>query len=206
MSTTETEKEIEVVTGTIEGVTQKKPDTWQVEVRPDGSQYTKKLWSKDAELVSSLTEKLGQHGGFVCGASYWTNQDGKQVRSLWINTLDGNAEAGVQNAPPATTPDTAPAAVAAQATANLGAHLKADAMTKEEWARKDSAIHKMACIKTAADALKHTLPSAPTDEDIAAYLRNVSTLTLAWHRSVLAERDDPAGESVPFSQGAADHG
>ena len=31
-------------------------------------------------------------------------------------------------------------------------------MSKEEWARKDSAIHKMACIKTAADALKHTVP------------------------------------------------
>ena len=73
-----------------------------------------------------------------------------------------------------------------------------DAMTKEEWARKDSAIHKMACIKTAADALKHTLPSDPSADDIAKYLGRVSTLSSAWHRSVLAERNDPTGEDVPF--------
>jgi hypothetical protein len=75
-------------------------------------------------------------------------------------------------------------------------------MSKEEWARKDSAIHKMACIKTAADALKHTLPSGQgselTTEDLNQYLARVTHLSLAWHRQVLAERDDPTGESVPF--------
>jgi hypothetical protein len=73
-----------------------------------------------------------------------------------------------------------------------------EGMSKEEWARKDSAIHKMACIKTAADALKHTLPSDPSAEDISKFLTRVSTLSSAWHRSVLAERDDPTGEDVPF--------
>lgn len=71
-------------------------------------------------------------------------------------------------------------------------------MTKEEWARKDSAIHKMACIKTAADALKHTVPADPSLEDLNMFLQRVTHLSLAWHRQVLAERDDPAGEDIPF--------
>jgi hypothetical protein len=71
-------------------------------------------------------------------------------------------------------------------------------MSKEEWARKDSAIHKMACIKTAADALKHTMPSEPSVDDLAKFLSRVTDLSLAWHRQVLAERDDPTGENVPF--------
>lgn len=102
MSATE-EREIEVVTGTIEGVIQKKPDTWQVEVRPDGSQYTKKLWTKDAELVSSLSAKLGQAGAFVCSASYWTNNSGTQVRSLWINAEGAEAVASAPQSAPAPT-------------------------------------------------------------------------------------------------------
>ena len=183
MSEQTPEREIEIVAGVIEGVTQKKPDTWQVAVKPDGSQYTKNLWTKDSELVSALTAKLGQAGAFVCSASYWTNASGTQVRSLWINQ-EGTEGVTVEPAQTRATPGTAPKA--------------ADAMTKEDWQRKDSAIHKMACIKTAADALKHTLPSDPSTEDLNTYLGRVIHLSVAWHRSVLAERDDPAGEDVPF--------
>jgi hypothetical protein len=71
-------------------------------------------------------------------------------------------------------------------------------MSKEEWARKDSAIHKMACIKAAADALKHTIPSDPTPEDLGKFKERVFLLTYHWHTSVIAERDDPTGENVPF--------
>jgi len=181
----ETEREIEVVQGTIEGVTQKKPDTWQVEVRPDGSQYTKKLWTKDSELVSSLSAKLGQAGAFVCSASYWTNQAGAQVRSLWVNSLSDGTE-------------NVPERVATPAAAPKVAQGVSEGMTKEEWARKDSAIHKMACIKTAADALKHTVPADPTTEDLNTFNSRVIHLALVWHRSVLAERDDPAGDDIPF--------
>lgn len=73
-----------------------------------------------------------------------------------------------------------------------------EGLTKEEWARKDSAIHKMACIKTAADALKHTVPSDPSAEDVQKFLSRVTILVTAWHRLVLAERDDPAGDGIPF--------
>jgi len=72
------ERETELVVGTIGGITQKKADTWTVAVSPDGSQYAKNLWTKDADLVESLSAKLGQIGAFVCGASYWS-KDGKQI-------------------------------------------------------------------------------------------------------------------------------
>jgi hypothetical protein len=42
------------------------------------------------------------------------------------------------------------------------------------------------------------VPSDPTPEDLTQFLSRVTTLTLAWHRQVLAERDDPTGENVPF--------
>ena len=182
------ERETELVVGTIGGITQKKADTWTVAVSPDGSQYAKNLWTKDAELVESLSTKLGQIGAFVCGASHW-EKDGKQIRSLWITSADTNEDAADRVATPS-----APVQAQAQAPAPRGS----DGMTKEEWARKDSAIHKMACIKTAADALKHTLPSDPSADDMAKYLSRVAQLATAWHRSVLAERDDPTGEDVPF--------
>ena len=189
------ERETELVVGTIGGITQKKADTWTVQVTTEGSRYAKNLWTKDAELVESLQTKFGQIGAFVggLGAPYTVN--GKEVRSWWIESADtkdsieqdGNALERVA------TPS-APVQAQAQAPAPRGS----DGMSKEEWARKDSAIHKMACIKTAADALKHTLPSDPSADDMAKYLSRVAQFSTAWHRSVLAERDDPTGEDVPF--------
>jgi hypothetical protein len=190
------EREIELVAGTIGGITQKKADTWTVAVTPADSQYAKNLWTKDVDLVESLSAKIGQAGAFVCGASYW-ERDGKQVRSLWIDSVE-NADA-VEAVSSVATP-----AAASQAAAETAVRMIAKAapsgegMSKEEWARKDSAIHKMACIKTAADALKHTIPSDPSYEDLNKYLERSVHLASAWHRSVLAERDDPTGEDVPF--------
>jgi spore cortex formation protein SpoVR/YcgB (stage V sporulation) len=183
------EREIELVAGTIGGITQKKADTWTVAVTPSDSQYAKNLWTKDVDLVESLSAKIGQAGAFVCGASYW-ERDGKQVRSLWIDSVE-NADA-VEAVSSVATP------VAAARPAAPQAKPSTDGMSKEEWARKDSAIHKMACIKTAADALKHTLPSDPSNDDLLAFLGRCSTLYRAWHRAVLAERDDPTGEDIPF--------
>lgn len=185
MSETTTERETEVVQGTIEGVTQKKPDTWQVVIRPEGSQYTKNLWTKNGELVTALTAKLGQSDAFVCHASYWTNNSGQQVRSLWI------AHEGAESAPQGN-------GAAAQPVTRPKAQSGSDAMTKEDWAAKDAAIHKMACVKVAAGALTHTLPSDPTDADLTRFLERVLFLVEPLHRVVLAERDDPAGSDIPF--------
>jgi hypothetical protein len=189
------EREIELVAGTIGGITQKKADTWTVAVTPEGSQYAKNLWTKDADLVVSLGAKLGEHGAFVCGASYWTMNDGTQVRSLWIDSVaDGTENVPERVATPAA------AAPDPKTLANVinSPSKSSSEMSKEEWARKDSAIHKMACIKTAADALKHTVPSDPSAEDLSKFLDRVFTLTYRWHQSVIAERDDPTGEGVPF--------
>ena len=188
---TETEREIELVSGTIGGITQKKADTWTVAVTPEGSQYAKNLWTKSADLVEALSTKLGDHGAFVCSASYWTMQDGKQVRSLWIQS-EAN---GTENVPERVA---TPVPAAKGYTQEAAAKVISEQMSKEDWARKDSAIHKMACIKTAADALKHTIPSDPTSEDLGRFIARCVTLTQAWHRAVLAERDDPAGEDIPF--------
>jgi hypothetical protein len=182
------ERETELVAGTIGGITQKKADTWTVAVLPDGSQYSKNLWTKDVDLVESLAAKIGQHGAFVCGASYW-EKDGKKIRSLWIDALSDGSEAPDSVA----TPDTAPRAASPQKPAQADG-----GMSKEEWARKDSAIHKMACIKTAAAVLTHTLPSDPSTDYLNTFLERVFHLSYSWHRNVIAERDDPTGENVPF--------
>ena len=198
---TETEREIELVSGTIGGITQKKADTWTVAVTPEGSQYAKNLWTKSADLVEALQAKLGDHGAFVCSASYWTMNDGKQVRSLWIQSEADEYEQQVPDRILGTDlnkPRTTPVPAAKGYHAEAAAKVISEGMSKEDWARKDSAIHKMACIKTAADALKHTIQSEPTTESLNKFNERVLHLALAWHRSVLAERDDPAGEDVPF--------
>ena len=186
------EREIELVAGTIGGITQKKADTWTVAVTVDGKAQPRNLWTKDADLIESLQGKFGQQGAFVCGASYWDHPQHGQVRSLWIDSVE-NAD-GVEAVSSVATPEAAAKAAAPQTRAQSAS----EAMSKEEWARKDSAIHKMACIKTAAAALAHTMPSDPTEDDLGLFLRRCLTLSSAWHRSVLAERDDPTGEDVPF--------
>jgi hypothetical protein len=184
----EQEKEQELVAGTIGGITQKKADTWTVAVTPEGSQYAKNLWTKSTSLVEALQAKLGQHGAFVCNASYWTMNDGKQVRSLWIESeADGTENVPERVATPAAAPPTR--------------HVtdKGDSeMSKEEWARKDAAIHHSALIKAAADALKHTVPAEPSKEQLNVFATNVLYVARQWLSVVLATRDDPAGEDVPF--------
>ena len=193
MSTTE-QKETELVAGIIGGITQKKADTWTVAVSVEGLQNPKNLWTKDSKLIDSLRNKFGEHGAFVCNASYWQHPQHGQVRSLWIDDVseDGSDYDGQQ--PEEATQRVATPAPAAKAATNSGG----DGMTKDEWARKDSAIHKMACIKTAADALKHTVPSEPTTGQLNEFVTRTMFIAIQWHRSVLAERDDPAGENIPF--------
>jgi hypothetical protein len=189
------EKEQELVSGTIVGITQKKADTWTVQVTPPGANYAKNLWTKDAALVEALASKIGQEGTFVgsLGAPYMVQ--GKEVRSWWIQSAgpDGEMVSNVSVKAPErdVTPAAAPQAPRSGSGVTLAKPKPSGEMTKEEWARKDSA-------KTAADALKHTVPSDPTSEDLAKFLERSYTLALAWHRSVIAERDDPTGEAVPF--------
>lgn len=186
MSETDTEREVEIVTGTIKGVIVKGVDKWQVEVQPDGSEYTKKLWTKDAALVEAIPPKIGQAGAFVCGASYWTNNDGKQVRSLWIQQ-EGTDGVTIE----------APESPRRVATPKAAVSQGSDGMSKEEWARKDSAADKRACIAIAVSALTHTMTSDPTPEDLRVFAERVKTLSHNWHLQVEAVRNGDERD-VPF--------
>ena len=83
-------EETEVVAGEIKAILQRAADKWQVEVQPSGSNYTKKLWTKDAEVIAGLSSRLGENERFLCNASHWTNSEGRDVRSLWIHQVGGD--------------------------------------------------------------------------------------------------------------------
>jgi len=85
------ERETEQIIGTVSGIVQKGPDKWQAVVVPDGSQYAKNLWTKDAGLIGSLSQMIGQRLAFACNISHWNMQDGTPVRSLWIDVVGAAA-------------------------------------------------------------------------------------------------------------------
>jgi hypothetical protein len=182
--------ETKVVTGTLAGIMEKANDWRELHIAIPGKQYPVKMSTKKEELVV-LARAAGEN------VMEWTytesdsgtpnpHKPGTNYLNRYFEGVAPVGSGGAQTAPAATgAPAAAPAPPAGQ-------------MSKEEWARKDSAIHKMACVKAAADALKHTVPSDPSTEDLNVYSGRVMHLALAWHRSVIAERDDPTGEDVPF--------
>jgi hypothetical protein len=86
------ERETEQIIGTVSGIVQKGPDKWQAVVIPDGSQYAKNLWTKDAGLIGSLSQMIGQRLAFACNISEWIHQSsGQPVRSLWIDAVGAAA-------------------------------------------------------------------------------------------------------------------
>jgi len=91
----------QVVTGVIQGIVQKGPDKWQVEVNT-GQQNPRRLWTKDQNLVAQLSTMIGQSTSFLCGESHWTNQSGAPVVSLWINGVGpaGGFQNQTQQLPP----------------------------------------------------------------------------------------------------------
>lgn len=170
--------------GKVGALIEKKAGWHTVEISVPGKQYPVKADTKLEPLLKQVREI--RDGDLIATFTI------SETESENINPNSGKPyierrlekiELGAQNAPNANGSPTTEAQ---------------GGMTKEEWARKDSAIHKMACIKAAADALKHTIPSTPTADDLGTYGSNVMTLALRWHRSVIAERDDPTGEDVPF--------
>jgi hypothetical protein len=85
--TQQQERETEQVVGVVTGIVQKGADKWQAAVAPDGSQYAKNLWTKDAQLVAYLSSQIGNRLAFACNVSHWAMQDGTPVRSLWIDQV-----------------------------------------------------------------------------------------------------------------------
>lgn len=175
------------VTGRCEEVAEK--NGWTAFSVDVGTQYPVRLSTKLDPLIELGRAAVKDGGVFTW--TYKESQGGENPHkpgTFYTNRyLSGVEKAveGTEGASPAT-------GASGQASA------PPSGMSKEEWARKDSAIHKMACIKTAADALKHTIPSEPSTADLNQFSAHVLHLALAWHRSVLAERDDPTGEDIPF--------
>lgn len=87
MSTYTQERETEQIVGVVTGVVHKGEDKYQAVVMPDGSQYTKNLWTKDQNMVTYLSSQIGNRIAFLCNASHWQRQDGQSVRSLWIDQV-----------------------------------------------------------------------------------------------------------------------
>lgn len=175
--------------GTLAGIMEKTGGWHEIHVSLPGKEYPLKVSTKKQELVE-LARAAGEE---VMEWTYTERDSGNpnphRPGENYINRyfegvapISGDAQEQAQVQQTRTTP-----AAASQ-----------DGMTKEEWARKDSAIHKMACFKAAAEALKHTIPSDPSYEDLNKFLERTVHVGTAWHRSVLAERDDPTGQDVPF--------
>ena len=193
--------ETKTVTGTLAGIMEKTGDWRELHVAVPGKQYPVKMSTKKEELVQ-LARAAGEN------VMEWTyteqdsgtpnpHQPGKNYINRYFEGVTWPTDSlGPSNPAPVGTagPESAPAAARAAAPTPQ----PEEKMSKEEWKRKDSAIHKMACIKTAAAALTHTLPPEPSTDDLNAFNARVLHLALAWHRTVIAERDDPTGEDVPF--------
>ena len=186
------------ITGRCEEVSEK--NGWTAFAIDVGTQYPVRLSTKLDPLI-----ELGRAASKDGGVFDWTfkeSQGGENPHkpgTFYTNRyLEAVAQSdGTENVPErVATPAAAATAAPAQ---TFKPHTASEGMSKDEWARKDSAIHKMACIKTAADALKHTIPSDPSDEDLAKFGERVFVLTYRWHQNVIAERDDPTGENVPFA-------
>lgn len=88
-------QESENVTGTVTQIIDKGNGRWQVAVLPDGSQYTKNLWTKDAGLVQQMHGLIGQRITALCGVTHWMNNEGQQRRSLWLNGYTAPGQAPV---------------------------------------------------------------------------------------------------------------
>lgn len=103
---TDQQREQQLVRGTVTSTIAKGGDTAQIVVRPDNSQYEKRLWTKDVALVQHMNAQgIGQRFDFMCNASYWNNNEGKQVRSLWVEAL---GQYGSLQEPPQVQPQAMP--------------------------------------------------------------------------------------------------
>ena len=177
----------ESITGVLDGITEK-PSGWtDISVRVEGWQHPVRMSTKLQPLIE-LARAAGSE------EMVWTfkKQESDQINPNSGKPYINRYFEGVEPA------SSVPASEDAPLQATVTSNTAPSQMSKEEWAAKDSAIHKMACIKTAADALKHTLPSDPTPQDLNQFLERTAHLYSAWHRAVIAERDDPTGQDVPF--------
>ena len=175
--------------GTVKGLIEKTGGWYAVEIAVPGEQYPIKADTKLENLLKSVREI--RDAGLVATFTV------RESESQNINPNTGNpyterrlqsVEAGAQNQQNATASPsggmTGPTSSGAEST-----------MSKEEWRAKDRAADKRALTAIAVSALTHTMPAAPTTEDLNTFLERVGHLTLAWQNVIDAVRD---GDDPPF--------
>lgn len=172
--------------GTVGALVEKKAGWHTIEISVPGKQYPVKADTKLEPLLKQVREIRDGDlvATFTVSESESENINPNNGKPYTERRLE-KVEPGVMG--PANT------ANATASPTNAGQE-----MTKEDWANKDSAIHKMACIKAAADALKHTIPADPSDDDLETFIGRVRHVSRAWHVSVIATRDDPKDDDIPF--------
>lgn len=172
--------------GTLAGIMEKTGGWHEIHINT-GGQYELKLSTKLQPLIelarAAGTEQMVWRYTEKDSGNPNPHQPGKNFINRYFQGVEPVGEASTETATVGPPASPAPSS---------------DAMSKEEWRAKDDAIHYMACIKTAAAALTHTMPSEPSNEDLNKFLERTWWLAHAWHRTVLAKRDDPAGEGIPF--------
>lgn len=174
--------------GTVSALVEKKNGWYSVEIAVAGKQYPVKADTKLEPLLKQVREirDAGLVATFTVSESDSENINPNTGRPYTERRLE-KVEPGAQNQ------------TDANASPSGGAQGSGgQSMTKEEWAAKDAAIHKTALIKAAADALKHTIPSDPSDEDLTKFAARVTFLTAPWYRQVIATRDHPQEDDIPF--------
>jgi len=154
------ERETEQIVGTVTGIVQKGADKWQAVVQPDGSQYTKNLWTKDEQLIVSLSRMIGQRLGFACNVSHWNMQDGTPVRSLWIDAVGAVAPGSPAMQGPPTTTMQQPITGAMQTAPNVLPQVQVQQQIPQEV--KEARIHRQTASKVAAILLTHLQPEQRT--------------------------------------------
>jgi hypothetical protein len=209
------ERETEQIVGQVTGVVQKGADKWQAEVMPDGgSQYTKKLWTKDPQIVGYLSSQIGNRIAFLCNVSHWTNQQNQQVRSLWIEQVGAPAfgspaMAGPPQQPQGAAPPQAPQAQPqwnAAPPPNPQQQVVAQAPQQD---LREQKIHRQTAAKVAAILLGYLPEGERTlstllvvSERLVSYFDNgmpaAETLEDLMHRAMPQGMDSAAAQGVGY--------
>lgn len=183
----------ETIVGTLDAVTEKGDwTTFEINV---GSQYPVRLSTKVPELIELGRAAKGQPMEWTFNAVEG-NINPKSGKPYINRYFEGVAPIDPSKPASSVATPAAGAKAASGYTPNTG-NSASDGMTKEEWARKDSAIHRMAATKAAADALKHTVPADPTPEDLHRFIDRVKTVSYQWWKQADAVREGDDSD-VPF--------
>ena len=169
--------------GTVQALVEKKAGWHTVEISVPGKQYPVKADTKLEPLLKQVREIRDNDlvATFTVSETESENINPNNNKPYIERRLQ-KVEAGAQNQ------------VNASGSPSSGSE---GTMTKADWDQKDSAIHRMAATKAAADALKHTVPADPSAEDLQKFIDRVKTVSYQWWLQADAVRKGDDSD-IPF--------